>query len=317
MLYERTERPVKVVGLEQIKAVLDEDAALAAVERAFRRFAAGEAQVTSVGHLHFTSPPGDCHVKSGAFNGDPVFVIKIATSFYLNPQAGLPVGNGLMAVMSARTGEVLALLHDEGYLTDQRTAMAGAIAARAIARSGSKTLGIVGAGVQAHLQGKMLSRLLGIGNVLVWARNAERAAALARKLGGEATGLEDLCARSDVIVTTTPSTEPLLRPEMIRAGTRIVAVGADAPGKRELDARILAGARVVVDSKAQCVDHGEAGWAVRAGLIDEASLIELGALLAAPVAFRDTEVVIADLTGVAIQDVAIAESVWTRLQEVV
>src|SRR6201996_5212799 len=112
---------MQVVSLEKIKAVLDEDAALEAVESAFRRYAAGQAQVTAVGHLHFASPPGDCHVKSGAFNGDAVFVIKIATGFYLNARAGLPVGNGLMVVMSAHTGEVLALLHDEGYLTDLRT----------------------------------------------------------------------------------------------------------------------------------------------------------------------------------------------------
>jgi ornithine cyclodeaminase len=306
---------VKVVGLEQIKAVLDEDAALAAVETAFRRFAAGEAQVTSVGHLHFTHPPGDCHVKSGAFNGDAVFVVKIATGFSLNPQAGLPVSNGLMAVISATTGEVLALLHDEGYLTDQRTAMAGAIAARAIARPGSKTLGIVGAGVQARLQGRLVARLLGLNTVLVWARNGERATALARELGGEATSLEDLCARADMIVTTTPATEPLLTLKMLPAiGTRIVAVGADAPGKRELDPMILAHARIVVDSRSQCVDHGEAGWAVRAGLIDEESLIELGTLLSTPIEFGDTRIVVADLTGVAIQDVAIAESVWNRVR---
>src|SRR6201996_2311175 len=92
---------MQVVSLDRIKAVLDESAALETVEHAFRRYAAGEAQVTAVGHLQFASPPGDCHVKSGAFNGDPVFVIKIATGFYRHPENGLPVGNGLMVVMSA------------------------------------------------------------------------------------------------------------------------------------------------------------------------------------------------------------------------
>jgi ornithine cyclodeaminase len=131
---------------------------------------------------------------------------------------------------------------------------------------------------------------------------------------GEAVSLEELCARADVIVTTTPSTEPLLSVDMIRPGTRIVAVGADSPGKRELDPKILARGRTVVDSIAQCVDHGEAGWAVRAGLIDPASLIELGTLLEAPIAFAPEEIVVADLTGVAIQDFEIAKSVWRRLQ---
>jgi ornithine cyclodeaminase len=100
---------------------------------------------------------------------------------------------------------------------------------------------------------------------------------------------------------------------MVRPGARIVAVGADSPGKRELDLQILTHARIVVDSRAQCVDHGEAGWAVRAGLVDPASLTELGALLTAPIAFGDEETVVADLTGVAIQDFEIARSVWQRL----
>jgi ornithine cyclodeaminase len=302
-----------VVGLTEIRAVLDETAALAAVEAAFRRYSAGGTQVTPVGHLGFTDPPGDCHVKSAAVSGDEVFVVKVATGFYRNPERGLPASNGFMAVLSAHSGEVLALLHDEGYLTDQRTAMAGAIAARAIAREGSRTLGVVGTGVQARLQGKLIARHLRLDKMLVWGRHGGRADTLARELGGESTTLQELCSRSDLIVTTTPATEPLLTSEMIQAGARIVAVGADSPGKQELDARILERAFVVVDSRSQCVDHGEAGWAVRAGLIEEADLLELGALLSSPMTFRDDEIVVADLTGVAVQDVAIAQSVWSRL----
>lgn len=304
---------MRVVGLTEIRAVLDETAALAAVEAAFRRYSAGGTQVTPVGHLGFTDPPGDCHVKSAAVSGDEVFVVKVATGFYRNPERGLPASNGFMAVLSAHSGEVLALLHDEGYLTDQRTAMAGAIAARAIAREGSRTLGVVGTGVQARLQGKLIARHLRLDKMLVWGRHGGRADTLARELGGESTTLQELCSRSDLIVTTTPATEPLLTSEMIQAGARIVAVGADSPGKQELDARILERAFVVVDSRSQCVDHGEAGWAVRAGLIEEADLLELGALLSSPLTFRDDEIVVADLTGVAVQDVAIAQSVWSRL----
>jgi ornithine cyclodeaminase len=247
--------------------------------------------------------------------GDEVFVVKLATGFYRNPELNLPSSNGFMAVLSARTGELLALLHDQGHLTDQRTAMAGAIAARAILREGSRTLGIVGAGTQARLQAKLLKRRLGLDSVLIWARNSKRASALASEVRAEAVTLEDLCARADVIVTTTPSTQPLLGSLMIRPGTRIVAVGADSPGKQELDPRILARGRVVVDSIAQCVDHGEAGWAVRAGLIDPTGLIELGTLLETPVAFAPEEIVVADLTGVAIQDFEIAKSVWRRLPQ--
>ena len=305
---------MKVFELPQILSALDEDAALAAVEAAFRGFATGQAQLTAVGHLGFPDPPGDCHVKGARMAGEEVFVVKLASSFYRNPERGLSSSTGFMAVMSARTGEVLAILHDQGRLTDTRTAMAGVLAARCILRPGSRTLGIVGAGIQAWLQADLIGRRLGLDEVLIWARDPSRATALASDIGARAVDLPELCARADLIVTATPSTEPLIGVEMIRSGARIVAVGADSPGKRELDPRILALGHVVVDSPAQCLDHGETGWAVRAGLIEPASLIELGALLTTPRAFGDSDTVVADLTGVAIQDLAIATSVWRRLQ---
>ena len=306
---------MRVVELPEILAALDEDAALAAVESGFRRLHACEAQVAAVGHLSFPDPPGDCHIKSAYIAGDEVFVVKIATSFYRNPTLGIPSSNGFMAVMSAKTGEVLGMLCDQGQLTDQRTAMAGAIAARAIQKSGSSTLGIVGAGTQARLQARLIARHLKLQTVLVWARNPHAAEALAAEIGGSAVSLRELCARADLIVTTTPSTEPLLTSDMVTPGKRIVAVGADAPGKRELDPAILARARIVVDSRAQCIDHGETGWAVRGGLLDPGSLIELGAILTAPIDFAAEEIVVADLTGVAVQDVEIAKSVWSRLTQ--
>ena len=304
---------MRVIELPEILAALDETSAMAAVEDGFRRLSAGEAQVMAVGHLAFPDPPGDCHVKGAWLAGDPVFVVKLATSFYRNPEAGLETSNGFMAVISARTGEVLAILHDQGRLTDLRTAMAGAIAARAILRKGSAVLGVVGAGVQGRMQADMVARTLGLETTLIWARNRDRAAETAAAVAGHAVALDELCARADLIVTTTPSTTPILTADMVRPGTRIVAVGADAPGKRELDVALTAKARLVVDSKPQCVEHGETGWAVRAGLIDESRLIELGDLLTTPIAFADDEIVVADLTGVGVQDVQIAKSVWSRI----
>jgi ornithine cyclodeaminase/alanine dehydrogenase-like protein (mu-crystallin family) len=166
------------------------------------------------------------------------------------------------------------------------------------------TLGIVGAGTQARLQASLITRLLGLKHVLVWSRDSARAAELAARVMSEtrnddvangervdaaAASLANLCAQSDLIVTTTPATRPLLMNDMIRAGTRIVAVGADSPGKQELDEHLIARARLVVDSRAQCVDHGEVGWAVRAGLVAPDTLIELGALLQNPIDFSEEE----------------------------
>lgn len=306
---------MRIIELPEILAALDEDSALTAVEESFRLLYRGQAQVAAVGHLQFADPPGDCHVKGGYLDGDDVFVFKVATSFYRNPQIGLSSSGGFMAVISARTGETLALLDDRGQLTDHRTAMAGAIAARAIARPGSTVLGVVGAGIQARMQAQLIARLLGFETVLIWARDNMRAGVLAGELGAQAVDLAELSGRADLIVTTTPSTSPLLTADMMRSGTRIVAVGADSPGKQELDHHLVAKARIVVDSRSQCTAHGETGWAVRAGLVDEDSLIELGDLLENPTAFGKDDIVVADLTGVAVQDVAIAKSVWTRLAD--
>ncbi|MGH6633176.1 hypothetical protein [Sphingopyxis sp.] len=304
---------MRIVELPEILDALDEDAALAAVEDGFRRLHRGNVQLAEVAHLNFDNPPGDCHVKGGYMTGDDVFVFKFATSFYRNPERGLSSSNGCMIVVSAKTGEQLAMLKDQGVLTDTRTAMAGALAARAILRQGSKTLGIVGTGIQAKMQGEMIARLLGLDDILVYGRSADKAAALADELGGAAVELAELCARADLIVTTTPSTAPVLTADMVRPGTRIVAVGADTPGKQELETALTARARLIVDSSVQCAHHGEAGWPIRAELTAMDSLVELGALLENSIDFADDDIVIADLTGVAVQDIAIAKTVWERL----
>jgi ornithine cyclodeaminase len=300
---------MRLVALPEILAAIDEDAITAAIEDGFRRYSAGEAQVMAVGHLAFADPPGDCHSKGAYLLGDDVFAMKLATSFYRNPERGLPSGNGFSVIVSAKTGEILAILQDEGYLTDLRTALAGAIAARLIARKDTQVLGVVGSGMQARLQARAISRVLGIEKMLVWARDPARAAAV----GGEVVSLEELAARADLIVTTTPSTVPLITAQMARPGMRIVGVGADSPGKSEIDPLLLARARIVVDSRAQCVDHGDTSNAIGAGLIDGEGLVELGELIAAPIAFAEDDIVVADLTGVAIQDVQIAKAVWARL----
>ncbi len=307
---------MRLVRLPEILAAFDHDAAIALVAEGFRQFSAGRAQVTAVGYLEFASPPGDCHVKGGYLEGDDVFVIKLVSTFRVRANDATSQSDGILAVFSARTGEMLAVLHDEGKLSDYRTAMAGAVSARAIARPGTRSLGIVGAGTQAHLQAEAICRVLDIDEVFLWARNPSRADARAKQLGDKATALSDLaelCARSELIVTTTSSRQALLSVDMIRPGARIIALGADSPGKQELDPAILAHARVIVDSREQCTDHGESSWAIRAGWLSSAALIELGSLLAAPIVFGHDETVVVDLTGVAIQDHAIAKSVWSRL----
>lgn len=300
-----------------IVAAINENEAVLAIERAFRDHSNGHVHSFPSGHLRFDRPPGDFHVKGAHITGRPYFTIKMASSFFDNPKRGLPSSNGLMLVFNAESGEPVATLLDEGLLTDLRTAIAGSIAARLIAPPGARRIGIVGAGTQGAMQARWVSRLLGSAEIGIWARDAARAEALAASLRGEgkeaqAVGdLNTLCAQSDVIVTTTPSRTPLVGMEQLRPGLRVVAIGADATGKRELSLDLVEAADVrLVDSRAQCLAYGDC-----AGISDPTRLIEIGeALSRGPtLALPAESVAIADLTGIGVQDAAIAELAWQHL----
>ena len=302
---------MKIFSRAELAGRLSPSAVIRAMEEGFIAYSRDEAVVPPVGHLEFTEPPGDCHIKYGYIRGDDTFTIKAATGFYRNPEIGLPSSNGMMVVFSARTGEPLAVLQDEGYLTDYRTAAAGAVAAKHLAPPNVEYIGMVGAGTQAHLQLELVKEVTDCRRVLLWARSAERARAF-REDGFEiavAESMRELCARCRLIVTTTPSRQPLVLAEDVKPGTHITAVGADGAGKQEIDARVFAGALCVVDSRVQCSQFGDSSHALKAGVIGAEDLVEIGELLQNPnLGRRDAEqVTIADLTGVAVQDIQIAK----------
>jgi len=167
---------LKTVGRADLLRALSHAEVIEAVEAGFRAYSRGEVVVPPVGHMEFADPPGDCHIKYGYIRGDDTFTVKLATGFYRNPDLGLPSSNGMMLVFSSRTGEPLALLQDEGYLTDLRTAAAGAVAARLLAPKHIERIGIVGAGTQAHLQLDLLQSVTSCRRALAWARRPEKAA---------------------------------------------------------------------------------------------------------------------------------------------
>ncbi|MBA4136287.1 MAG: hypothetical protein C0518_03100 [Opitutus sp.] len=303
---------MRIVSLSEIKLRVSTAAAIAAVEEGFVAYSRGEVTVPPVGHLGFEQPPGDVHIKYGHRRGDDMFVVKIASGFYDNPKLGLPSSNGLMLVFSAQTGAPEAVLLDEGWLTDLRTAAAGAVAAKHLAPRDVGEIGIVGAGVQARWQLDLLRHVTSCRRAVVWARDFSKAHAFAVE-GFEIEAvrtLEELAARARLIVTTTPSREALLRAEMIHPGTHITAVGADAPGKQELDPALFARAAVrAVDSRSQCLHHGDSAHALRAGLVRETDFAELGEIIAGtrPGRTDENQITIADLTGLAIQDIQVAK----------
>jgi ornithine cyclodeaminase len=314
-----------VVSLPEIKKALAAVDTLPLIEAGFVAYSRGLAVVPPVGELVFADPPGDVHIKYGYIRGGEVYVVKIASGFPGNPGRGLPSGDGLMLVFDQKTGVLQAVLLDEGYLTNVRTAAAGAVAAKYLAPREVTAVGILGAGVQGRMQLDMLRRVRAFDRAIVWGVSDEELAAYRRDM--ESPGLairttrraEEVAAAANLIVTCTPSTLPLLRAEWIRPGTHITAVGSDTAAKQELDTAILARAgRVVVDSLSQSELRGEVFRAVSAGAIGRERLVELGRVIEDAGLRRasEDEITVADLTGVAVQDIQISAAVWDRLRSI-
>ncbi len=299
----------------KIEALIDLRSIAPHIEEAYRLTSAGEVNLPPVGHITFPDQSADCHIKYGHLIGSESFVIKVATGFPNNSAQSLETGNGLVLVMSAKTGVVQAVLHDEMLLTDVRTGIGGAVASRVLARKDSERVLIVGTGPQARRQLEAHAALMP--NPLrfeLWGRNTERTKELVAELSNEfdvmhSDDLQTSVKHADIIVTATGANSPLLQSDWVQAGTHITAVGADALGKQELDPNLVKRADVIaVDLATQCFDHGEVSHAFRAGLIHKRDLTELGVILEDPSKGRITEdqITLVDLTGIAAQDIAIA-----------
>jgi ornithine cyclodeaminase len=309
---------VRIIGIDEIKRAIGEVELMPAIEAGFIAYSEGRTVVPPVGELILEDPPGEVHIKYGYLKGDEYYVIKVASGFYGNAALGLPTGDGLMLLFSQRTGTLVGILVDHAHLTDVRTAVAGAIAARALAPPVVEQVGIIGTGVQARLQVLHLASVLPCRKVMVWGRREEALKAYRSEM--EAEGYEvtttldagDIGAACQLIVTVTPSTEPLLRLDQVAPGTHITAVGSDTVGKQELDHEILGRAdRVVVDSVSQCSERGELAHALAAGLVDVKEVVELGSVLGGsqPGRTDPNQITVADLTGLAVQDVQAAKAV--------
>jgi ornithine cyclodeaminase len=313
-----------IITLTQIQAALPKLDLLPALEQGFVAYSAGKAVVPPVGELILQDPPGDVHIKYGYLPHDSYYVVKIASSFPHNTRLNLPPNNGMMQLFRQQTGELCALLLDEGYLTEVRTALAGAIAAKYLAPATVECIGIVGTGIQARFQLQALREVTTCRQVRVWGRDAQRVAQYQDEMEQEGftflptSTLEKLCATCNLIVTTTTASAPLLQRAHIRQGTHITAMGADMANKQELDPAILAAADLVVaDSLEQCRERGEIAHALRQHLLTPDAVVELGQVIAGTVAGRTSadQITIADLTGVAVQDIQIAKAVYEALSE--
>ena len=341
--------PPTLYHLQQIQNVLPPTlypAIITAVAQGFLKLHQQQVQLAPVVHLGpfdaTSTQLDDCCIKAGSVIDEEHFVVKIATGgFASNLSRQLPTADGLMVVFSQQTGQCEGILLDQGWLTDMRTAAAGAVAAKLLHPSRPVTrIGMIGTGIQARFQLLLLKRVQACRAVVLYGRNAART--LRAKKDIEAMGysvtivsdIQSLCLQCHFIITTTSSTTPLIMNDWVQPGTHITAVGADGIGKQELDPNILLRASIVVcDEISQCVAFGETSHAVKKGLLlnaeeqerrrtsDTNKIVSLGDLV-----LREKEgkrwarqkkhdITVFDSTGVAVQDVAIASLTLSLLKK--
>jgi ornithine cyclodeaminase len=290
---------------------------VACIEDAFRSLATKPVVMPPILRLDIPDHRGEVDVKTAYVPGVDGFAIKISPGFFDNPKLGLPSVNGLMALLSSETGLLDALHLDNGYLTDLRTAAAGAVAAKHLARSDAKIAAIFGAGAQARYQLEALTLVRPIREARIWARDAAKAAAVAtemrNRLGIRVRSEADPASAvqgADIIVTTTAAAQPILKCEWLSEGQHVTAMGSDSEHKNELEPTILRRADLyVADSLAQTRRLGELRHAMTAGLIGvDEEFPELGAIVAGLRSGRSDKrsLTVADLTGTGVQDTAIA-----------
>ena len=309
---------IKILTETDLRSLIDLDLdAVNCVESAFKALAGGKVVMPPILSMAIEACNGEVDVKTAYVPGIDSFAIKVSPGFFDNPKIGLPSTSGLMILFSARTGMVEALLLDNGYLTDIRTAAAGAVAARHLAREDASTACIVGAGTQARLQLKALTLVRPIRKAGIWARDPEKAEAAANEMASAlgievsaASDLESAVSTADVVVTTTPSTSPLILADWLKPGQHVTAMGSDQHNKNELEAAALTRADVYVpDRMSQTEILGELHHALAAGLLSPGvKFPELGEIVAGRAAGRSSPyaLTICDLTGTGVQDTAIA-----------
>lgn len=315
---------MRILTEADLRALVSLDAeAIDCVEAGFAALATEAVAMPPILRLDIPAHRGEVDVKTAYVPGFESFAIKVSPGFFNNPKLGLPSLNGLMVVLSAKTGLVEALLLDNGYLTDVRTAAAGAVAAKYLAREDAGIAAIFGAGVQARLQLKALTLVRPIREARIWSRNAAKAEEAARELSAE-LGIRVSATRNgaaaalgaDIVVTTTPSETPILDAAWISPGTHVTAMGSDAEHKNEVDPALVATASLyVADRLSQTRMLGELHHAIRAGLVStHAPLAELGAVVAGRHRGRPSPeaITLADLTGTGVQDTAIATFALSR-----
>ena len=295
------------------------------IEDAFKSLSKGKTVMPPIMRIDIEKYHGESDIKAAYVEGLDSFAIKIASGFFDNPKLGLPSSNGLMVLLDSETGVIKSVLLDEGYLTDTRTAIAGAIAAKYLSNEDASNLGIIGAGIQARLQLKAILLVRKINKINLWAREKVKVDEFIDSLKdlkiaiNRSESCKELASSSDIILTTTPSKKPLLEFDWIKKGTHITAMGSDAEQKNELHpAMIKLCDKYIPDNQPQTTILGELHHAIKENLISpDHKFDDLGSIIIDPSLGRKNkeDITICDLTGTGVQDTAIARYTYNICKE--
>ena len=286
------------------------------IEDAFKSLSKGKTVMPPIMRIDIDKYHGESDIKAAYVEGLDSFAIKIASGFFDNPKLGLPSSNGLMVLLDSKTGVIKSVLLDEGYLTDTRTAIAGAIAAKYLSNQDASNLGIIGAGIQARLQLKAILLVRKINKINLWARDKVKVDEFIDSLKdlkidiNISESCKELASSSDIILTTTPSKKPLLEFDWIKKGTHITAMGSDAEQKNELHPTMIKLCdKYIPDNQPQTTILGELHHAIKENIIStDHKFDDLGSIIIDPSLGRKNkeDITICDLTGTGVQDTAIA-----------
>jgi alanine dehydrogenase len=278
-----------------------------AIETAFADHGKGVVQMPP--KLYVTLPEGDFRTMPAYLPSLSLAGVKIVNVHPGNPARGLPTVMALTVILDIATGAPVAILNAT-KLTDMRTGAAGAVAAKYLSPKKEIVLGLIGTGRQAEAQYRAISQELDIREIKCWSRNSLNAEKFARAItvhDARSVSVEKTCD-CDLLVTTTPSRAPVVRSEWVQEGTHINAIGADAPGKQELDPLLLKRGIVFVDDMAQAVHSGEINVPISQGIFSPQEIA--GTLGEVVIGMKQRaspdQITIFDSTGLAIQDLAIA-----------
>jgi len=312
-----------ILTRSELASLLDIGDYIEAVENAFRMH--GEESTYGIDMIHGDTPSDvEFHIKAGGLKlgSNLYYGLKINASAFTNMEKfGLPNIMGAILLFDAEKGLLLAIL-DSIEPTIKRTGAATAIAAKYLAKSDSKTLTICGCGNQGRIQLISIKEVLKINHVFAFDLNEKISKSYAEEMGEklsisiEATpDIGTAVWNSDIVVTCTPSKNPIVMKEFVKPGTFIAAIGSDSPDKQELESTLLKGTKVVVDMLEQCAQAGELHHALEDGIINKDDVHGgIGQVVAGKIPARESnaEIIIYDATGTALQDTAAAAVCYER-----